>query len=110
MHVSGQDREVGGRLYPQRTPERRKQKGEPRGLPDPEALPRPKEMTRPVSSTLKAVPGRATTVVCPTEPEPNVADSREDRRKEVAQPRSRAGAVSLETRSSAGKPSRAEPD
>jgi hypothetical protein len=33
-------------------------------------------------------------VVYPTEPEPNVADSREDRRKEVAEP-SRAGAVSL---------------
>jgi hypothetical protein len=33
------------------------------------------------SWTLKAVPGRATTVVnCPTEPEPNVADSAEDRR------------------------------
>jgi hypothetical protein len=38
-----------------------------------------------VISTLKAVPGRATTVVsCPTEPRLNVADSREGRRKEVA--------------------------
>jgi hypothetical protein len=50
---------------------RRKQKENPGTCQGgPEALPRHKEMTRPVTSTLKAVPGRATTVVsCPTEPE-----------------------------------------
>jgi hypothetical protein len=41
-------------------------------------------MTRPILRP-KAVPGRATTVVsCPTELELNVADSRQERRKEVA--------------------------
>jgi hypothetical protein len=57
------------RAHPKKIDGAAEAKREPRDLPGgPEVLPRHKEMTRPVTSTLKAVPGRATTVVsCPTE-------------------------------------------